>query len=85
MEVIDGRAYLLSFGFKSETPCKFVMIGNSLLNKFDWETSAERTQISIPIPALSDFILEITPDLAQKEVMNGKAGEIQVKSETSLC
>lgn len=68
---VSGRAYLLSFGFKSETPCKFVMIGNNLLNRFDWEVTDERTQISVPIPALGDFILEITPDLSQKEVMKG--------------
>lgn len=70
---------LLSFGFKSESPCRFVLIGNNMINTANWPIANERVLVSLPLPAVCDFVLEVAPDL---EGSPRKRGFIPVSKHT---
>ena len=74
-----GGVYLLSFGFKSQCPCRFVLIGNNMINTVNWPTSDERVHVSLPLPALCEFVLEVAPDI---EGSPRKRGFIPVSKHT---
>ena len=63
-----GNANLFVFGLKLQAPCTIVMIADNFMNSMFVDV-CERTLVSIPIPALSDFMVEIKPDLERSTSM----------------
>lgn len=57
----------LAFGLKTEAPCRIVLIANNLINSLACPLSDNRLVLNIPLPAISDFVLEITPDLENQQ------------------
>ncbi|OHT00311.1 hypothetical protein TRFO_07974 [Tritrichomonas foetus] len=73
-----GKVDCIVFGLNIQAPCRIVLIADSFLNSLSIE-KCERTQISIPIPAHSDFMIEIQPDLERATTLIQEDFQVVVK------
>jgi hypothetical protein len=62
VQIVNG-VYLLTFGFKSELPGKFVHASNQMISSLTF-TASDRVTVHIPLLAPASFVLDITPDLS---------------------
>ena len=60
------KTFILSFGLTSQTPVTISLISQGVIISRSIDTT-EKMIFNIPLPFLSDFILEITPDSASLE------------------
>jgi hypothetical protein len=58
---IARGVYLLSFGFLTEVPGKFIIAADNWISSIAF-IKGERTLVNIPIPRLTNFSLEIIPE-----------------------
>lgn len=77
---IIGSVHLLVFGLKLQAPSRIIIIANNLINSLSVDV-CDRTTIGIPIPAFSDFVVEILPDLEHSTTLI-KEGFTQVIKHT---
>jgi hypothetical protein len=57
---IARGVYLLSFGFRSDVPGRFILAAENLINSIGF-SPCERVTVNLPIPDLANFIVEIVP------------------------
>lgn len=65
--------FVLSFGFKSEAPCRLVVTGDGLINAIALPIIEQRTTVAAPLPVMNNLVLEVTPDVSDLPHKSGFA------------